>query len=490
MSLEPAPSANALTRHGDALFHQERFPQAIEAYSSALAIDPSWARAWVNRAVCHALQGNHDAANRDFSEAISRDPLNPEWRRQRATWLLTIEQIDLATQEFRQLLQLAPNDIPTRLNLSALCLRQHFYAESRQLLERLLQLQPEHPEALYNLGIALSGLGEHEAAQSLFRRCLAVKPEHVNARWNLSLSLLRTGQVREGWELFETRRRRTAPLFKASEIEHLPQLTSEHLLDRRGHVLVLAEQGLGDTLQFCRFLPALSRCGLDVSLLAQAPLRTLLRRAELANVIDESDLKRSTFDFVIPLMSLPRLLNIDLPSLKPYARSYLSADRATVELWRKRLNVRSGHKIGLVWRGKSNPYLAERSIDLAALLTAMPPQSRLFSLQQQLLGPEKSIAATAGLENYGDAPIDFEDTAALIELMDLVITIDTSIAHLAGALGKATWILLPYDADWRWMEVRSDSPWYPTARLIRPAARGDVPSILTTVVDLFTRSYV
>jgi ADP-heptose:LPS heptosyltransferase len=116
----------------------------------------------------------------------------------------------------------------------------------------------------------------------------------------------------------------------------------------------------------------------------------------------------------------------------------------------------------------------------------MPPQSRLFSLQQQLLESEKPIATALGLENYGDAPIDFEDTAALIELVDLVITIDTSIAHLAGALGKATWILLPYEADWRWLEGRSDSPWYPTARLIRPAARGDSTSTLTTVKRLLT----
>jgi hypothetical protein len=206
----------------------------------------------------------------------------------------------------------------------------------------------------------------------------------------------------------------------------------------------------------------------------------------LANAIDESDLKTTEFDFVIPLLSLPRLLNIDLASLKTYARPYLSADQATVELWRKRLNGQSDHRIGLVWRGKSNPYLAERSIDLAALLAAMPPQSRLFSLQQQLLESEKPIATALGLENYGDAPIDFEDTAALIELVDLVITIDTSIAHLAGALGKATWILLPYEADWRWMEGRSDSPWYPTARLIRAAARGDSTSTLTTVKRLLT----
>ena len=344
-------------------------------------------------------------------------------------------------------------------------------------------MRPQHAEALNNVGNLLCQLGRLDEAIATFERVLAVRPDDAEARFNSSFAYLLAGDYERGWREYEWRWEALRAKLP-SEASAKPLWLGEQDVAGRT-VIVYAEQGYGDAIQMARYVPLLAARGAEVVIGCAPALEALLRTVPGVRAVFSSKEPPLAFDYHVPIMSLPRAFGTTMASI-PSQVPYLHAAEPAVDAWRARLAALGNRrKVGLVWAG--NPKHRRdraRSIPIerfAPLLAAT--QCSFLSLQKEAAG-----ASLAALDPRGERVLDytselgaFADTAALICALDLVISADTAIAHLAGALGKPVWILLPFGPDWRWMRERSDSPWYPSARLFRQPASGDWSAVIQAV---------
>ncbi len=324
-------------------------------------------------------------------------------------------------------------------------------------------------------------LGDLAAADASLRRALAIDPALVEARLNRALLDLLHGRLAAGFAGFELRWQ--APGFTSARRGFAqPQWRGEPIAGRS--LLLHAEQGLGDTIQFCRYVPLVAaraaREGGRVMLEVQRPVLPLLRsRFPGVAVLANGD-ALPEFHLHCPLLSLPAVFGTELATV-PTAERYLDADPARAAAWRARLSG-AGPRVGLAWSGSAAHWDdAARSIPFFRFLPLCGANARLFGLQPEVRPADRAVLATSGIEDLGGALADFGETAAAISAMDLVIAVDTSVAHLAAALGRPTWVLLPFAPDWRWLLEREDSPWYPSIRLFRQPTRGDWDSVVRRV---------
>lgn len=321
-----------------------------------------------------------------------------------------------------------------------------------------------------NLGLSYQASGLLNQAALAFSNAIALNPDHVNARWNMSLLLLLIGDYAAGWREYEWRWRRPA-----TPRREFPQPRWDGRPLGGATILLHAEQGLGDTIQFLRFVPSVAARGGRVVLETQPELRSLVQGLEGAVSVHGRGNPLPRFDVECPLMSLPLALGT-APDRIPDHVPYLRPDPALADRWRERLGSGGMRKVGLVWAG--NPVFRgdrTRSPGLTALRPILDvPDVRFFALQ--LGAGRRDLPTVAGhprLVDLGPEIQDFADTAAIMANLDLVVSSCTAPAHLAGALGVPLWVVLPFAADWRWMLERADSPWYPSARLFRQPAPGD-----------------
>jgi hypothetical protein len=247
-------------------------------------------------------------------------------------------------------------------------------------------------------------------------------------------------------------------------------------------IFVHAEQALGDTIQFCRYAKLLSERGARVIMGAQSELLGLLRTLGGVSELTTSDATPAEYDFHCPMMSLPLAFKTDLESI-PRSPAYLRSDPDKVARWANALGPKNSPRIGIVWSGSGAHYNPqERSVPLAIMERYLPRRHEYVSLQREVRPADQAtLEASAHIRHFGSELVDFTDTAALCDLMDVVVSVDTSVAHLSGALGKTTWILLPFAADWRWLLDRDDSPWYPSVRLYRQRTDRGWESVLARV---------
>ena len=351
----------------------------------------------------------------------------------------------------------------------------------------MLALRPDHAEAYYNRGIALQSMLRLPEALESYRRAVALRPDYALAHWNESLCRLLMGDFEGGWREYEWRRevREFAPQYH--DFPRPLWLGEQEVAGRT--ILLHAEQGFGDTLQFCRYASLLAARGARVILEVQPPLKSLLTRLSGPAMVLAQGEPLPEFDLHCPLMSLPLACGTTLDTV-PAAERYLTADPERVAACSARLGNTARPRVGLVWSGNpahGNDYA--RSIALVDLLGSLDGAGVTFvSLQKDVRSHDRAtLAARADILHCGEELRDFDDTAAWIEAMDLVISVDTSVAHLAGALGKPVWVLLPYAPDWRWLLEREDSPWYPTARLFRQPRSGDWDGVLLAVACALTQ---
>ena len=349
---------------------------------------------------------------------------------------------------------------------------------------RALALRPAYAEALSNRGVALRALGDLPAAIDSTSRALALQPDYAEAAFNESIFRLLAGDFEHGWPLYESRKRRG----KRSGDRTFPQPLWLGTEDLRGRVLFVHwEQGLGDTLQFCRYARLAEARGATVVLSVQKPLRALLRQLSPSIQILVDQQAPVEFDLHCPLLSLPLAFGTDGDSI-PAETPYLYAEPARVAHWQQRIGEH-GFRIGIAWQGSTGAVDAGRSFPVSQLAPlASIPGVRLISLQKNQ-GSEQLAALPAGMEVQTLGP-DFDtgagaflDSAAVMANLDLVITSDTAIAHLAGALGCPTWVALKHMPDWRWLTGRDDSPWYPAHRLFRQAVPGDWPGVFAAMAS-------
>ena len=461
---------------GNTLHAIGRYEEAAQSYRRAIARKPDHAEASHNLGVTRTMQQRPAEAAAAYEYAIRVRPDYPEPHNNLATLLHGFRQEERAVYHYKKALQLAPRSIDIRYNLALLTQERERLEEAAESYAALLELKPDHTEARNNLGNTLLALGRPAEAISSYRRTLLDDPGSIHANWNLGVARLLLGQFEEGWKGHEWRLRQ--PGAAAREFPQ-PLWDGSALGGRR--ILLHAEQGLGDTLQFVRYAPLVRERGGFVILECQKALLRLLAGARgVDQLIGKGD-SLPDFDCHAPLLSLPGILRTRLETI-PGGAPYLYTGAAEIERWRKiiasRVGPKSCLKVGLTWAG--NPLHSNdrnRSLGPQAFSALAGVGKAVY------FGLQKDGAGSAGVETIDllEPSTGFSDTAAILINLDLVISVDTAVAHLAGALGRPVWTLLPFAPDWRWMTGRADSPWYPTMKLFRQARRKDWAETLERV---------
>jgi tetratricopeptide (TPR) repeat protein len=372
-----------------------------------------------------------------------------------------------------------PSSARARFNLGGALMAAGRLREAIAAYDAAVALEPGHAAAWTNRGTCMLRLGEATEAARSHARAVALDPAAPEPRFNLSQALLVAGRLEEAWPGYEARLR-TAELAPHARHGDVARWDGGPCEGRR--VLLHAEQGMGDTIHFARYAPLLARRGAHVVLEAQAPLASLLSRLEGVATVVVQDSPPPAVDLACPLPSLPLAFATTLATI-PSPGGYLSADPARVALWRERLGPALRPRVAIAWRGSAaHRNDASRSIDLARLAPHLPAGIEYLSLQKDMrAGDAEALRAIPGARDLGASLRDFDDSAALCVLADRVACVDTSLAHLAGALGRPVDVLLPFAPDWRWLLGRRDSPWYASATLHRQEAAGDWSAALESL---------
>lgn len=450
---------------GIVLASLQRFEEAVAEFDQAIALKPDYAEAHNNRGLVLQDLNRLDAALASFDHAITLKPDDARMHKNRGGVLEDLKRYEQAVASYDRAVALNPVD-PDAHNNRGLAL-QHLNRldEALASFDRAIALKPGSAEAYSNRGVVLQDLNRYEAAAADLDKAIALRPNFPEARINLGYCLLKMGRFERGWQLHESRKDVAKPVGNRSLARPLWR-GGEDITNAT--VFVHWEQGFGDTIQFCRYATLLSERCAKVIMSVQEPLYPLLKGLSPSVHIIKGDEVPHTFDFHCPLLSLPLAFGTTLNSI-PSAQRYIVADAALRREWDARLAPRRRLRIGFAWRGNpTQPNDRNRSVDLRLLAPLFNIDAQWLSLQKELAPQDNAILA--GLPQVaclGSELRDFSDTAAIIDCADLVITVDTSIAHLVGAMGKPVWMLLAFNADWRWLTDRDDSPWYPTMRLFR-----------------------
>lgn len=489
LGLEPR-SAAILANRGHALRVLGRPAEAIASYDAALALAAGDGAIHHGRALALLMLERHAEALASLERAAQLQPGFFPAHFHRGVALALMERYEEALAGFDQALRIDARSAEAHDNRGVALGHLGRHEEALAAFEAASACRPDYVDAYNNAASTLKSLGRHDEARATFDKGLAIAPDHAPTLWGKALLELAMGRLETGWPLHEARLR-LEHLREYQRALPMPRWSGSEDLAGRS-ILVHAEQGLGDTLQFCRYLPLLEARGARVIFEVPEALGKLMRSLAGEAALIRRGEPLPPADYHCPLLSLPLAFNTRLDDI-PAAVPYLRADGALAAAWRERLGTLPGLKVGLNWQGhagaETQAWIRGRSFPLAcAAPLARLPGVSLVSLQKG------AAAGQRGEVSFGDAlaqltdpsdtgPAAMMETAALVSGLDLVITSDTAVAHLAGALGARVWVLLHYDPDWRWLLERSDSPWYPTMRLFRQHAPGDWTEVLERVAD-------
>jgi tetratricopeptide (TPR) repeat protein len=514
ISLQPQ-FEDALNNLGNLLSDAQQFPEAEVCYRRVLELNPARADALINLGILCTDTARYEEAVALLTMARNSQPQSPEVHYNLGVAYQASQRMEDASRCFEQAVLLRPDYAKAWNNWGVLCLTRMEFPQAIACLESAVKFMPTDAEYHYNLGIALKEAGEltravqsfeqslrlkpnnpaalnhlgttwhsvpdYAQAQACYLRTLELDPLHADAHSNYSNLLLLQGDFAQGWDEYEWRWKSKSLQAQAPQYAR-PQWQGESLADKT--LLVVAEQGMGDTLQFLRYLPLLKPKKLVFAV--QRHLQPLLRNFAAVDEWIAQGETPAEFDVYIPLLSIPRILQTRLETI-PNTVPYLEADPRLIDVWRARLAPLRGFRIGINWRGRPGigPW---RLRDLPLTLFQQLAECagvRLISLQHgPLMADETEIAKRIQLITVPDLDREhgpYTDTAAIMKNCDLLISSDTSVAHLAGALGVPVWLALPRVADWRWLLDRADSPWYPTMRLFRQRVRGDWNEVMQQI---------
>lgn len=466
--------AEAYSNKGNALYEQNKFDAAIAIYDKAISLSPGFAEAHYNRGLALQELRQYSAAVASYERAIDLRSDYAEAFSNRGSALKQLDRPDAAIISYTKAISLRPDYAEAYYNRGLALQELRQLAAAVDDYDKAISLRPDYAQAYSNRGNALKELRRLAAAIVSYERAISLKPDFAEANWNKSLLFLLNGNFEDGWTLYEWR-------WKVERSNEIKRNFSKPLMlvgDTRlnGFALLHAEQGLGDTIQFCRYVEMVAGLGAKVILEVQKPLLRLLKDLPgVWSLIAKGD-PLPEFDFHCPLLSLPLAFKTDLESI-PCATSYLKAEPQRVAYWMERLKS-DKFKVGIAWQGGQSKIDIGRSFDIRLFRKiASLPNIQLISLQKNFGSEQlKSLPVGMAVTDLGedlDADGAFLDTAAVMMSLDLVITSDTAIAHLAGALGVKVWVALKFVPDWRWMLERSDSPWYPSMTLYRQQSIGD-----------------
>jgi len=445
---------------------QRKNESALASYDRALTLRPNHADALNNRGNTLLALNRIETALESYDRAIAARPGYPEALSNRGSALERLDRHDEALASYDRALALRPDFTEAHYNRGNVLKALKRYNEALASYDRALAMRPDHADAHNNRGQVLKELMRYEEALQAYDAALAVQPKHVMAHCNASALRLLTGDFERGWVDYEWRwlKESVVPTYR-----NFPQPIwrgGEAISGKT--VLIHSEQGLGDTIQFCRYVPLVAAAGARVIFEVQTPLQGLMSGLPGASQVIARGDALPTFDIHCPLLTLPLAFGTTLETI-PSRHAYLRAPVEHAAKWRARLNGKPHPRVGLAWSG--NPRHErdqERSIRLRALLPLLGVSATFVSLQKEVFPEDARVLKERNdILHFGDEFDDFSDTAGLMSELDLIIAVDTSVAHLAGALGRPTWILVTRVPDWRWLFDRDDSPWYPTVRLFR-----------------------
>jgi len=456
--------------------------QAEQALRALLRREPANVEAHFQLGNCLYQQGRSEAATECYRRAIELNPAHADALTNLGCALQDLGRLEEAVITLCAALEHNPRGGETYTNLGNVLKDMGRLTEAEAACRAAVTLMPSSPVAKFNLGCVLQDQRNFAEAADLYRAAIGAAPDYIGAHWNLSLALLAMGNFKEGWAEHEWRartQRSWSPALKFAE----PTWKGEDLAGKT--LLIHREQGLGDNIQFARYAALATESGARVVMLTYPALAKLFRTLPgVAEVVaDGSPLP--AFDLQVPILSLPHLFGTELDTI-PAKIPYLRADPRRVAVWRDKLAALPGLKVGLVWAGGTRPNDPDwaridqrRSLSLAQFAGIAGLEGiSLVSLQK---GEAAAQTRDFPIADFTGEIADFADTAALIEALDLVVSVDTAVAHLSGALGKPVWILSRYDSCWRWLENRDDTPWYPTARLYRQKEPHTWPEVLVRV---------
>ncbi|BBK39176.1 hypothetical protein STAQ_42540 [Allostella sp. ATCC 35155] len=481
--VRPVP---VLLRLAGVLVDRGEAERAYAVADEAAAIEPGNPLALNLRGSTLGLLGRAAEAEAAFRAAVAIDPAMVEGHFNLGRLLAGQGRNAEAAIAFRTALDLAPDAAPVRRALAAALRDEGRFAAALAELDRAIGVEPPGADLLNERGILLMMNGEAAAALATFDRALALQPDMVAPRFNRSLALLRLGDFARGWAAYEHR-------FETEMVRPLPftqpRWQGEPIAGRT--IILWGEQGHGDTLQFARYAPLVAARGAAVVLVAQAGLVRLLQSVKGVRRVVAPGQPVGPHDLHAPLMSLPALFGTT-PETIPAAVPYLAPDAEARRRWAGRFPDGGRLRVGLVWAGDARPHLPmsnatdrRRSIRLENLAPLFAVERAAFvSLQFGARGGDRDrVAFARAMSDPMPEVRDFTDTAAIVEQLDLVITVDTAVAHLAGALGRPVWLLSRFDGCFRWLAGRDDTPWYPTMRLFRQEAPGEWTPVVRRVAE-------
>lgn len=470
--------------------HQNNHQRALEAYLKAIEICPTYLKAYVQAGNSYQTLNLFDKAIEMFQKGLALDQNSFDCIVGLARALNNASKFEDSITAFERTLKHKPDDTGIMLELANTLNLANHTEQALALYHRILQSIPENPSILYNIAYTLKKLNRIDEALPIYQKVLALEPSNAEAHFSLGLAYLTMGDFERGWQEYEWRWKRdnhggprvlSKPLWNGSSLDNKT-------------LFLHAEQGLGDTFQFIRYAKELKdRYTVHIILACQDPAIQIMKLCPYIDQVVSLFEKVPMHDVQAPLLSIPYLMKTRLDSV-PHTIPYLCADQTLVKHWHAQLD-HTKFNVGICWQGNANysthflrTAVAAKSMNAAQFMPLCSLENVMVYNLQKVTGEDQSsslnVASFISFDKDFDATHGrFMDTAALIKNLDLVITIDTSIAHLAAGLGTPTWILLPEPADWRWMINRNDTPWYPNVRLFRQPSSGDWQSVMHVIVN-------
>ena len=470
----PNPSNQALYELGSLCFQKGLLEEAVNCFKQSISLSNNSFDVYHDLALALGMLGKSTEAVDLMLKALTINSNSAEACYNLGRLYDDLKMYAKSLDAYEYALSLNSNFIQAHINKGIALYELNHPDLALQSYREALKIDPKSLDALLNQGMAFQALNRYEEALDSYNLAIAINDQFVDAKWNKSLAQLSVGNFKEGWKNYEYRF--DAVKTNPRRFENIPVLSSLNQL-RGSRVLVWCEQGFGDTLQFCRYIPLMKELGGDIVFLVQKPLEELMNSlGSCAVIVDE--LLMGKVSYQVPIMSLPKLFSTDafnIPAQVPYLR-----------VGKKSLNPHwesnKKFKIGVACSGNpSHLNDARRSMPLEIILPLLD-LGEIHLIQKRLNSIDKAIAnAHSNIIYYGDEIKNFQDSASLVVNMDAIVTVDTSLAHLSGALNQRTFVCLPYSAEWRWQVERSDSPWYPSAMIFRQPNLGDWKAVIQKV---------
>jgi tetratricopeptide (TPR) repeat protein len=478
LSLDP-DNADAAHKSGMLLLELKRYQEALSRFDLLQSLSPDRADAFYHLGFCLKALNRHEEAAASFQRSLDIDPRQDSAHNELGIALLELNRSDEAVSHFRAALEIRPDFADALNNLGIALKNLGRFDEALLSYDRAIMLKPDYTEAHNNRGNCLDTMRRADEALSSYRKALAVTPDYAAAHWNIAINRLRAGDFKTGWVESEWRWQCAALRLRNREFARPLWLGHEPIEQKR--LLLHSDQGLGDALHFCRYVALVASRGAHVILEIDPPLRELVSSLIGVSSIIATGEALPDYDYHCPLGSLPLAFDTTLDTI-PATVPYVSVGNNGPD-WLTRLGAKKLPRIGLVWSGNPNHANDQnRSIALETLLPMLDVEAQFVSLQKDPRPGNATILRTRNdILDLGPELESFSDTAALLRHLDLLISVDTSVAHLAGALGRPAWVLLPYVPDWRWLLDREDSPWYPSLRLFRQTQTAEWPSVVQRV---------